>query len=77
MEGCRGSMGERCRDYEAQIGRYKLDRGNVKNSIGNREAKELIFMTHGHELREGLLEGEEKEQEIENLFEKNNEKKLP
>ena len=50
-------MGERCRDYEAQIGRYKIDRGNVKNSIGNREAKELIFMTHGHELREGLLEG--------------------
>ena len=25
----------------------------VKNSIGNGEAKELICMTHGHELREG------------------------
>ena len=24
----------------------------VKNSIGNEEAKELICMTHGHELRE-------------------------
>ena len=23
------------------------------NSIGNGEAKELIYMTHGHELREG------------------------
>ena len=38
------------------IGRYKID-GDVKNSIGNGEAKELICMTHGHELREGLLEG--------------------
>ena len=25
--------------------------GEVKNSIGNREAKELIYTTHGHELR--------------------------
>ena len=27
--------------------------GEVKNSIGNVEAKELICMTHGHELKEG------------------------
>ena len=27
--------------------------GEVKNSIGNREAEELICMTHGHELRRG------------------------
>ena len=25
--------------------------------MGNGEAKELICMTHGHELREGMLEG--------------------
>ena len=25
--------------------------GEVKNSIGNVEAKELIYMTHGHELK--------------------------
>ena len=25
----------------------------IKNSIGNGEAKELICMTHGHELKEG------------------------
>ena len=25
--------------------------GEVKNSIGNREAKELMCITHGHELR--------------------------
>ena len=32
--------------------------GEVKNSIGNGEAKELICMTHGHELRwERMLEG--------------------
>ena len=27
--------------------------GEVKNSIGNAEVKELIYMTHGHELRWG------------------------
>ena len=27
--------------------------GEVKNSIGNVEAKELVSMTHGHELKEG------------------------
>ena len=27
--------------------------GEVKNSIGNGEAKELICTTHGHELRGG------------------------
>ena len=31
----------------------------VKNSIGNGEAKELVCMTHGHELRGwGMLVGE-------------------
>ena len=28
-----------------------------KNSIGNGEAKEFICMTHGHELRGGMLVG--------------------
>ena len=27
--------------------------GEVKNSIGNVEAHELIYMTHGHELKGG------------------------
>ena len=32
--------------------------GEVKNSMGNGEAKELICMTHGHELRRvGILVG--------------------
>ena len=29
----------------------------VKNSIGNVEAKEFICMTHGHEIRMEMLEG--------------------
>ena len=29
----------------------------VKNRIGNGEAKELICTTHGHELREGNVGG--------------------
>ena len=29
--------------------------GDVKNSTGNSEAKELLCMTHGHELRGGGL----------------------
>ena len=31
--------------------------GDVKNSIGNGEAKEFRYMTYGHELRGGLLDG--------------------
>ena len=31
--------------------------GEVKNSMGNGEAKELICMTHGHELRWGNAGG--------------------
>ena len=31
--------------------------GDVKSSIGNGVTKELTCMTHGHELRGGLLEG--------------------
>ena len=33
--------------------------GEVKNCIGNGEAKDLICTTHGHELREGMLVGGE------------------
>ena len=31
--------------------------GEVKNSIGNVEAHELIYMTHGHELKWGNAGG--------------------
>ena len=33
-------------------GRYKID-GEVKDSMGHGEAKELTCTTHGHELRWG------------------------
>ena len=50
-------MGEKVQGIRSINGRYKID-GEVKNSTGNGEAKELISMTHGHEPRlGGLLEG--------------------
>ena len=32
---------------------------DVRNNIGNGEAKELICTAHGHEVREGFLKGRE------------------
>ena len=52
-----GRMGGKVQSLKSITGRYKTDRGDVKNSIGNGEAKELTCMTHGHELRGGLLKG--------------------
>ena len=49
-------MGEKIQGIRSINGRYKID-GEVKNSIGNVEAKELICMTHGHELVGGMLGG--------------------
>ena len=31
--------------------------GEVKSSVGNGEAKEVICTTHGHELRGGMMVG--------------------
>ena len=42
-------MGEKLQGIRSINGRYKNRQGEVKNSIGNREAKELICMTHRHE----------------------------
>ena len=39
-------MGEK-----VQVLRAENRQGKVKNSIGNGEAKELICMVHGHELK--------------------------
>ena len=52
----RGERGKKVQGVRSIIGRYKID-GEVKNSIGNGEAKELIRTTHGHELRPGAGEG--------------------
>ena len=45
-------MGGKVQGISSINGRHKID-GEVKNSMGNGEAKELICMTHGHELRGG------------------------
>ena len=45
-----GEDGGKVQGIRIIIGRHKIDRG-VKNSIGNGEAKELLCITHGHELR--------------------------
>ena len=51
----KGRMGEKMKGLRSTIGRHKI--GDVKNSIGNGEAKELIFMTHGHELSGWFAKG--------------------
>ena len=43
-----GGKGAGNKKYNWQV---QNTQGKVKNSIGNGEAKELIGMTHGHELR--------------------------
>ena len=52
-EGAGGAWGKRYRGIRSIIGRHKRDREEVKNCMGNGEAKELIGMTHGYELRVG------------------------
>ena len=41
---------ENVRGLKSIIGRNKIDRGAIENSIRNREAREFICTTHGHEL---------------------------
>ena len=46
--GERGRKGTENKQHKWQVEKRQ---GEVKNSIGNVKAKELIGMTHGHELR--------------------------
>ena len=49
-------MGEEVRGLRSTNRQLQNSRGDIKYSIGNGVAKELIRMTHGHELRwEGCL----------------------
>ena len=51
MEGCQwGGKGTGNKKHKWQV---QNRQGKVKNSMGNVEARELIYMTHGHELRWG------------------------
>ena len=49
--GGEGRTGEKVQGIRSINRRYKIDR-EVKNSVGNGEAKELTCTTHGHELSE-------------------------
>ena len=57
-----GRMGEKAQGIRSLNGRKKNSQGEVKNTIGNGEAKELRCMTHGHELRG--VEGNKREKEM-------------
>ena len=46
----RGREGGKVQRISSINGKWKIDGGKVKDSIGNVEAKELICMTPGHEL---------------------------
>ena len=48
----RGRREEKVQRIRSINGRHKID-GEVKNGVGNGEAKELTCMTHEHELRWG------------------------
>ena len=49
-------MGEKVQGIRTINRRYKRDKA-IKNSIGNGESKELICVTHGHELSGAMLVG--------------------
>ena len=55
--GGEGKMSEKVQEMRSIICGYKRQE-EVKNSMGNGEAKELICMTHGHELRWGMMVGQ-------------------
>ena len=48
-----GENGEKGTGSKKQNWQVQNRQGDIKNSIGNEEAKELICTTHGHELRGG------------------------
>ena len=52
--GERGGKGTENKQHKWQV---ENRQGEVKNSIGNVEAKELICMTHRHELKGGMWVG--------------------
>ena len=59
-------MGEKGTGNKKHKWQVQNRQGEVKNTIGSGEAKELICMTHGHELRrqECLREGGTKQRRI-------------
>ena len=50
-------MGEKVQGLRSISRQIQNRQGDIKNSIGNERAKELICMTHGHELSGGIAGG--------------------
>ena len=50
LERERGRVGENVQGLRSTSWQVQNRQGDVKNSIGNEEAKEFMCMTHGHEL---------------------------
>ena len=57
--GGRGRMGEKLQGIRSINWQVQNRQGEVKNSMGNGKAKELICRTHGHELSWGNTGGRE------------------
>ena len=53
----KGENGEMLQGLRSIISRNKIDSGEVKNSRGNGESKEVTHTTHGHELRAATAGG--------------------
>ena len=53
VRGVHGGTGTGNKKHKWQV---QNRQGEVKNSMGNREAKELICTTHGHELSVGCVQ---------------------
>ena len=53
-EGERGGKGTENKQHKWKV---ENRQGEVKNNTGNEEAKELICMTYGHELRQENADG--------------------
>ena len=56
LGGGRWKMGEKVQGLRSTNWQVQNRQGDVNNSTGNGEAKELTCMTHRHELRGGLPE---------------------
>ena len=55
--GVGGGEGGKGTENMQHRGQVENRQGEGKNGVGNVEAKELISMTHGHELKGGMWEG--------------------
>ena len=53
----KGRMGEKVQGLRSTNWQGQKRHGDVKNSIGNGEAKDLLCLTHGHELGEETAGG--------------------